>query len=294
MIHYAETELLTMAYLEKGATGSPVILFLHGWPDDATAWEAVMPKLEERGYRVIAPWLRGFGQTTFKEKQTARTGNAGIIAFDIIELMDSLNIPKFCIVGHDWGSNIGEALAIGWPERVIKIAFLSSPPRMGRIPVPNFKHAQLQWYHWFMATKKGASAVRKDPTGFARIMWENWAPKGWFTEDSFEKVSESWRNPDFVDVTLHSYRSRWGEADPDEKSNLLEEKIKATKNLDLPALYIQGGSDGVNPPYASENVHEKFSGPFNRIVLPGVGHFPSREAPEILTEYLAEFIQELQ
>jgi pimeloyl-ACP methyl ester carboxylesterase len=286
--------LLTIAYLENGETGSPVILFLHGWPDDATTWNEVMPKLEERGYRVIAPWLRGFGKTTFREQKTARTGNAGMIAFDVIELMDRLDIAQFCIVGQDWGSNIAEALAIGWPERVIKMALLSSPPRLGGTPVPDFKHAQLQWYHWFMATQKGAAAVHKDPIGFAHIMWENWSPKGWFTEDTFEKVSKSWRNPDFVNITLHSYRSRWGEAEPDEKSKLLEEKIKATKSLDLPVLYIQGECDGVNPLYSSEGVHEKFPGYFNHIVLPGIGHFPSREAPEKLAGHLAIFFQKQQ
>ncbi|WP_158799710.1 alpha/beta fold hydrolase [Pedobacter sp. L105] len=292
MIRYAETELLKMAYLERGAAGNPVILLLHGWPDDATTWNGVLPKLVEKGYRVLAPWLRGFGRTTFKDKSTAKTGNAGMIALDIIEFMDSLNIAQFAVVGHDWGANIGEALAIGWPEKIIKIALLSSPPRLGSIPVPNFKHGQLQWYHWFMATKRGAAAVRKDPIGFAHIMWENWAPKGWFTEQTFEKVSESWNNPDFVEVTLHSYRSRWGEAEPDERSKYLEERIKATKSLKLPALYVQGKLDGVNPPYASEFVHERFNGPFNRIVLPGIGHFPSREAPEILAEHLVVFFQE--
>lgn len=292
MIKYVETELRKMAYQEKGVAGSPVILLLHGWPDDATTWNKIMPKLEESGNRVIAPWLRGFGRTTFKDKKTARTGNAAMIALDLIEFLDNLGIAQFSVVGHDWGSNIGEALAIGWPERVIKIALLSSPPRLGSTPAPNFKHSQLQWYQWFMATKRGAAAVRRDPVGFAHIMWENWSPRGWFTEQTFEKVSESWNNPDFVDVTLHSYRSRWGEAEPDKKSALLEERIKVTASLNLPALYIQGKLDGVNPPYVSENVHEKFSGPFNRVVLPGTGHFPSREAPEIVAEHLVDFFQE--
>jgi pimeloyl-ACP methyl ester carboxylesterase len=251
-----------------------------------------MPKLEEKKYRVIAPWLRGFGETTFKDATTARTGNAAMIAIDMIELMNSLDIEQFYIIGHDWGSNIAESLAIGWPERVLKIALISSPPRLGGVSTPAFKHAQLLWYHWFMATKRGEAALRKDPIGFARLMWDNWAPKDWFTEETFKNVSESWKNPDFVDITLHSYRSRWGDAEPDEKSKLLEEKINETKYLDLPALYIQGGSDGVNPPYVSENVHEKFTGQFKRIVLAGVGHFPSREAPVMLAEYLVDFIQE--
>jgi pimeloyl-ACP methyl ester carboxylesterase len=292
MLKYQETESLITSFLDQGAKDNPVILLLHGWPDDATTWIEMMPVLESSGYRILAPWLRGFGNTRFKSDHISRTGNAGIIALDIIQLLDHLQIQQLFIVGHDWGANVGEAIAIGWPERVLKIAFISSPPGFGEIPVPQFKHAQLQWYHWFMATNVGAIEIRKNPISFARIMWENWAPVGWFTDETFENVSESWRNPDFVDVTLHSYRSRWGEAEPDEKSRFLEERIKSTHKLSLPALYIQGEKDGVNPPYVSENVYKKFSGYFKRIVMTGVGHFPSREAPEILGEHLIDFFSD--
>ena len=292
MIHYASTDLLKMAYHEQGAKDKPVVLLLHGWPDDATTWDAVMPQLMNAGYRVIAPYLRGFGDTAFKKERTPRTGNSGIHAFDIIELMDSLGIKKFSVVGHDWGANIAESLAVGWPKRTERMALLCTPPRLGGMPTPPFEHAQLEWYHWFQATKRGEEAVRANPIGFARIMWKNWSPQGWFREETFDRVSQSWKNPDFADVTLHSYRSRWEEAKPDLKSRKLEAKVKATETLSLPALFIQGEADGVNPPYVSEKVHEKFTGPFRRIVMPGVGHFPSREAPEQLNSYLLQFLQQ--
>ena len=290
MIYYAETPLLKIAYLKQGEDHKSAVLLLHGWPDDATTWSGVIPKLTDGGYLVIAPWLRGFGNTRFKAENTPRTGNFGIIAYDMIALMDSLNIEQFSVIGHDWGSKIAESLAVGWPGRVLKMALLSSPPRLGGTPMPTFKHAQLEWYHWFMATKVGEKAVRKDPLEFTHIMWENWAPKGWYSEKVFQETSESWKNPDFIDVTLHSYRSRWGEAEPDDYSKELEEKIKATKTLSLPVLYVQGEADGVNPPYASAHVHEKFTGPFNRILMPGVGHFPSREAPSELSRHLVDFL----
>jgi pimeloyl-ACP methyl ester carboxylesterase len=291
MINYADTSLLRIAYFEDGEKENPAILLIHGWPDDATTWDGVRPLLVKNGYRVIAPWLRGFGNTEFKEEVTERTGNAAMIAYDLIELMDTLGISQFCIAGQDWGSNIGEALAIGWPERIKKIAFLSSPPRLGSMQTTTFPHAQLQWYHWFMATKQGADSVYKNPIDFTRIMWENWSPKGWYSENTFKEVSKSWGNPDFVDITIHSYRSRWGEAEPDKKSKNLEDKILETKMLNLPALFIQGELDGVNPPYVSEHVHKKFQGEFNRIVLAGVGHFPSRETPELLAEILIDFFR---
>lgn len=290
MIYYARTQRLKTAYLEMGAPTRPAVLLLHGWPDDATTWDGVMPRLVAAGYRVIAPFLRGFGNTAFLSESTPRTGNSGILAMDAMELMDQLGIERFAVVGHDWGSNTAEALAVGWPGRVSRMALLSSPPRLGGTPTPPFRHAQLEWYHWFQATKRGAEAVRKDPIGFAHIMWENWSPRGWFDEAAFNKTAESWKNPDFVDVTLHSYRARWEEAGPDPDSLKLEQEIKATKTLSLPVLYVQGEADGVNPPYVSENVHEKFTGYFKRVLMPGVGHFPSREAPEALAAHLLEFL----
>jgi pimeloyl-ACP methyl ester carboxylesterase len=159
------------------------------------------------------------------------------------------------------------------------------------MPTPPFKHAQLQWYHWFQATKRGAAAVKANPIGFAQIMWENWSPAGWFTQEEFDRTALSWENADFADVTLHSYQARWDEAEPDPDSLELEQLVKSTKTLSLPVLYIQGDADGVNPPYVSEHVYEKYTSYFERVVLPGVGHFPTREAPEILAAYLLKFLR---
>jgi pimeloyl-ACP methyl ester carboxylesterase len=153
---------------------------------------------------------------------------------------------------------------------------------------PPFWHERRQWYHWFQATKRGARAVREDGKGFARIMWETWSPEGWFDDATFERVAASFDNPDWIDVTLHSYRSRWDEAEPDPKSKWLDDKVKTTKTLALPTIYFQGKLDGVNPPETSEKVSEKFTGPFERIVLPGVGHFPTREAPAIVAARLVK------
>lgn len=281
---------LAIAYLDDGPKDGPIILLLHGWPDDATTWNAVTPPLNAAGFRTIAPALRGCGETRFTSAVAPRTGNSGILAMDAIALMDGLSIERFSVVGHDWGSNIAEALAIGWPGRVDRLALLSSPPRLGGAPTPTFAQAQRQWYHWFQATKRGAEAIRKDPRGFAHVMWENWAPKDWFEETTFEEVAASFDNPDWVDVTLHSYRARWDEAEPDPRSVWLEQKIKSTRQLPHPTLYFQGERDGVNPPTVSEGIASKFAGPFERLLLPGVGHFPSREAPDAVSAKLLEFL----
>lgn len=282
----ARTRLLDVEVAVAGPENGPVILLLHGWPDDATTWDRVAPKLNATGFRTVTPTLRGFGGTRFLSAETARTGNTGVLAHDAIDLMDALGVERFDVAGHDWGSNMAEALAVGWPERVEKIAMISTPPRLGGMATPPFEQAQRQWYHWFQATERGAKAVEADPKGFAHIMWVNWAPKGWFEESTFEAVARSFDNPAFVPVTLHSYRARWDEAEPDPRSVELEAKVRATKQLSTPILYIQGEVDGVNPPHVSEKIDEKFSGPFERLVLPGVGHFPTREASDAVADAL--------
>jgi pimeloyl-ACP methyl ester carboxylesterase len=273
------TSLLEIAYRDDGPRDGNVVLLLHGWPDDSSTWDGIIPILNDAGLRTIAPTTRGFGETRFLSSETPRTGNTAMLVLDTIEMLDALGVAKFSVAGHDWGSNMAETLAVGWPDRVDRIAMLSTPPRLGGVPNSPFWHARLQWYHWLQATKRGAQAVRDDHKGFARIMWETWSPEGWFEDATFETVSASFDNPDWVDVTLHSYRARWDEAEPDPASKWLDDKVKATKTLSLPTIYILGELDGVNPPKTSEKIAAKFSGPFERIVLPGVGHFPMREAP---------------
>ncbi len=274
-----ETAVLDVACLDCGPRDAPVVLLLHGWPDDPSTWAKVWPKLNAAGLRTVTPYLRGFGETRFRSDATARTGNSGILAHDAVDLIDALGIEHFVVAGHDWGSNAAEAIAVGWPERVPRIAMLSTPSRLGGAPTPPFAQCQRQWYHWFQATRRGAQAVHDDPKGFSRMMWNNWSPPGWYDEATFDAVARSWENPDWADVTVHSYRARWDEADPDPRSAPLEATIRATARIATPTLYIGGAVDGVNPPEVAKSVPTKFSGPFEAILLDGVGHFPTREAP---------------
>lgn len=280
---------LHIAYDQHGPDNAPVVLLLHGWPDHSSTWDGVAPALAAAGRRVIVPTLRGFGETRFTSPDAPRTGDSSILAMDAIAMMDALGIARFAVTGHDWGSNIAEALAVGWPDRVERMALISTPPRLGGMPTPGFRQAARYWYHWFMATKRGADAVRADPHGFAHIMWENWAPAGWFDEATFNEVARAFDNPDWIDVTLHSYRARWENATPDPRSEWLATKIRATKTLSLPTLYIQGEADGVSPPNTQETIPPKFTGPFEFVWLPGVGHFPQREAPEKVAGLLVPF-----
>jgi pimeloyl-ACP methyl ester carboxylesterase len=150
------TSLLEIAYRDDGPRDAPVVLLLHGWPDDSSTWEAIIPSLNKAGLRTIAPTLRGFGKTRFLSPDTPRTGNAAMLVLDAVEMLDDLGVANFSVGGHDWGANMAGMLAAGWPDRVARIAMLASPPALGGLPSPDLRHARLQWYHWFQATKRGA------------------------------------------------------------------------------------------------------------------------------------------
>jgi pimeloyl-ACP methyl ester carboxylesterase/sugar lactone lactonase YvrE len=281
------TDAVDLQYDDTGPRDAPVVLLIHGWPDDATSWDEVAPRLNAAGIRTIVPMLRGFGGSQLRQG-APRTGNSAILAMDMIALMDGLTIDRFMVAGHDWGSNTAEALAVGWPDRVARMAMLCTPPRLGGMPTPPFEQTQRQWYHWFMATGRGAQAVRADRRGFAHRHWVNWSPPGWFDEATFARVAASFDNIAWVDVTLHSYRARWDEAAPDPSSVWLEDKVKEIATLSLPTIYIQGAVDGVNPPSAAKDVPAKFTGPFAFIQLSGVGHFAQREHPDAVARHLIQ------
>ena len=281
---------LDVAYAIAGPQSAPAVLLLHGWPDDASTWDRVAEKLTTATFRTVMPFLRGCGETRFRSITAPRTGDTGILAIDAIGLMDVLGIERFAVVGHDWGSSVAEALAVGWPDRIERIAMLSTSPRLGGLATPPFRQAELDWYQWFMATDRGAQAVRDDWRGFTHLLWSDWGPSGWFDGATFTRVAQSWDNPDWLDVTLHSYRSRWGVTAPDPRGAWLEAKVKATRTLPLPAIIVQGEADGVSPPNALGSVSDKFTGPFELVTLRGVGHFPQREAPEALATHLLPFL----
>ncbi len=307
-----QTERLSISFRDTGPRHSKAALLLHGWPDDCSTWDGVAEKLNWSGIRTIMPNLRGFGGTRFLSDDLERTGNSGVLAMDAIALMDGLGIEDFSVAGHDWGANIAEALAVGWPDRIEAIAMLSTSPQLDEVPI----HAENSaipparpewWSRWFHPRKHSAEQARnvrkdnarkdsksfaqamgKDRKGFALAMWQSWSPPGWFDEETFEQVARSFENPDWVDVTLHAYRARWGEAPPDAHSLWLEERVKETRSLSLPALIFQGAKDGVVRPDGARMIAEKFDGPFEYVVLPEVGHFPTREAPDMVGELLIE------
>jgi len=291
MPQFATTPTLRIAYETGGPAAGPAVFLLHGWPDDARTYDKVAPVLQQNGFRTIVPWLRGFGPTAFLSKETMRSGEMVAMTQDVIDLADVLGIGKFAVVGHDWGARIAYALAAAFPDRVTKIAAMSVGWQPGDLATPGLEQTRKYWYQWFMATERGAETVQGDGKAFARIMWETWAPQGWFKDAEFEATAKSFENPDWADITVHSYRVRWGEADKDPRYAALDKRTKAARTITVPTLMIQGGADGVTLASSTDGKNKYFTGGYARHVLDGVGHFPTREAPDAVNKLLVEFLR---
>jgi pimeloyl-ACP methyl ester carboxylesterase len=284
-MRFIQTDLLRIS-LEAGGSpnGCPVFL-LHGWPDAPQAWLNVASALQQSGYHTIAPSLRGSHPTEFLSADTPRFAGAVAMAQDVIDLANLLGIERFAVVGHDWGARVAYTLATLFPERISAIAALALAyqPR-GEFHLGTLAQSKQFWYQFFQCTDAGAEAVRRDPIGFARFQWETWSPEGWFKEKDFHAVSSSFSNPDWAEITLNAYRSRYLSSEVvDHRYDGLQQRLQNTAQIKTPTFMIQGASDSCDLPSASEGQEKHFLNGYTRIVLSGVGHFPHREAPKDVT-----------
>jgi len=210
---------------------------------------------------------------------------AGVaLAQDTVDLADALGLENFAVVGHDWGAREAYILAALFPERVMAIAALALAyqPR-GIFSIPSFDQSRRFWYQWFMCTDGGAEAVRKDPISFARLQWETWSPSGWFETAEFARTAESFRKPDWTAITLNAYRARWRQDETgDLRYDALQKQLGEVEYLRTPTLMIQGLADYCDSASESEGLEGFFTAGYRRVVLANVGHFPHREAPELV------------
>lgn len=289
----ADTNLLHVGYEEWNAEGTHTIVLLHGWPDSTRTWHGVAPRLAEAGYRVIAPALRGFAQTRFIRDDTPRSGQLSALGRDLVELLGSLRLQRPTLVGHDWGARAA-ANACGLQPGVAAHLVLLSVGYGTNDPAQKISLTQARnyWYHWYLATDRGAGALRDDRLAFTRLLWDTWSPAGWYDEAEFAATAEAFAGDDWVDVTLHSYRSRWGYADGDPRYGDDERALRAAPVLDVPTLVLHGAADTCNHPDTSSGKERFFAGRYARHLLEGVGHFPQREVPDAVAERVLEFIAE--
>jgi pimeloyl-ACP methyl ester carboxylesterase len=275
--------VLNVGYAEAGpADGTPVIL-LHGWPYDIYTYVDVAPLLAEAGYRVIVPYLRGYGATGFLSDNTPRNGQQSAIASDIIALMDALRIEKAVVAGCDWGARTANILAALWPERckamVSVSGYLIGSQEANKMPLP--PKAELQWwYQYYFATGRGRAGYEKYRRDFAKLIWELASPKWNFDDATFNRSAAAFDNPDHVAITIHNYRWRLGLAEGEAKYDALEKRLTEFPVIGVPTITLEGDANGAPHPDPSAYAR-KFSGRYeHRLISGGIGHNLPQEAPQ--------------
>lgn len=287
-----DTSLLRVAYEDWNPAAARTVVLLHGWPDSPRCWAGVAPILAQAGWRVLAPALRGFSPTRFLDQETPRTGQLAALGRDLLEFIDALGLQRPALVGHDWGARAAANACGLRPGVASHLAMLSVGYGTNSPAQPlSLSQARNYWYHWYMATPRGERTVRDDRRAFARTMWDTWSPPGWYSEEEFLATAQAFENPDWPDITLHSYRHRWGHAAGDPSYDADETTLNPAPVLEVPTLVLHGGADTVNHPATSAGKERFFSGPYERQVLDGVGHFPQREAAERVAAALLHFLQ---
>ena len=274
--------ILNVAYAEAGPADGPAVLLLHGWPYDIYSFVDVAPLLAARGYRVIVPYLRGYGPTRFHSGDAVRSGQPLAVARDTIELMDALKIPRAVLAGFDWGARTANIVSALWPERckaqVSVSGYLIGGQKAGKQPLP--PSAELQWwYQFYFATERGRAGYEKYRHDFTKLIWQLASPKWNFDDATFDRSAAAFDNPDHVAIVIHNYRWRLGLADGESKYDEDQKKIDVAPVIGVPTITMEGDANGA--PHAEPRTYaEKFSGKYeHRNVTGGVGHNLPQEAP---------------
>jgi pimeloyl-ACP methyl ester carboxylesterase len=290
-IKQVEAGLLNVGYAEVGPAGGKPVILLHGWPYDIHSFVDVAPILAAVGYRVIVPYVRGYGTTRFLSADTLRNGQQGAVATDAIALMDALKIPKAIVAGFDWGARTADIVAAAWPERckalVSVSGYLIGSQSAGGTPLP--PRAELQWwYQYYFATERGRLGYQKNTREFNKLIWQLASPKWNFADETYDRSAAAFDNPDHVDVVIHNYRWRLGLAEGELQYQDLETKLAQGPNISIPAITLEGDANGA--PHADPGAYaKKFTGKYaHRTIEGGVGHNLPQEAPQAFADAIIE------
>ena len=275
--------LLNVAYAEVGPADGPPVILLHGWPYDIYSFVEVAPVLAAKGYRTIAPYLRGYGPTRFLSANTMRNGQPAALARDAIALMDALKIERAVLAGFDWGARTADIVAALWPERVKGLVavsgYLIGSQAAGKVPLA--PEAELQWwYQFYFATERGRSGYDKNRRDFARLIWKLASPKWAFDDATFARSAAAFDNPDHVAIVIHNYRWRLGHADGEPQYDEIERRLAAAPSIGVPTITMEGDANGAPHPQP-EAYRAKFTGKYeHRTITGGIGHNLPQEAPQ--------------
>ncbi len=282
---------LNVGYAEAGPADGPAVILLHGWPYDIHSFVDVAPLLASAGYRVIIPYLRGYGTTRFLSSETFRNGQPSALAVDIVALMDALKIEKPILAGFDWGARTADIIAALWPERckalVSVSGYLIGSQEAGKMPLP--PKAELEWwYQFYFATERGRAGYDKYRREFSKLIWQLASPKWDFDDATFDRSAAAFDNPDHVDIVIHNYRWRLGLAEGEPKYDDLEKRLATGPVITAPTITLESDANGAPHPDPSSYA-KKFSGRYeHRLIKGGVGHNLPQEAPKAFAEAVVD------
>lgn len=280
-IQRTTTPTLEIAYETAGnPAGTPVIL-LHGFPYDVRAFDAAAPLVAADGAFVLAPYLRGFGDTRFRSAETLRSGQQAALAQDLLDFMDALDVEKAILAGYDWGGRAACIVAALHPERVVGLVSVDG------YNVQNLAHAgeptapdweRTYWYQYYFHSDRGRRGLERNREELCALLWRTWSPTWEGAAAAFPVSAPSLHNPDFVDVVIHSYRHRFGLVAGDPQYQLLEDRIALEPPISVPTVVLESGADGVGGPGADGD-REYFTGSYEHRLLENIGHNVPQEAP---------------
>jgi pimeloyl-ACP methyl ester carboxylesterase len=287
LVKQIDAGLLNVGYAEAGPANGTAVILLHGWPYDIYSFVDVAPLLASAGYRVIVPYLRGYGSTRFLSSDTCRNGQQSVVALDMIALMDALKIEKAVIGGFDWGARTADILAVLFPERCKAIVsvggYLIGSPAANKEPLP--PQAELAWwYQFYFATERGKLGYSKNTLAFNKLIWQTASPQWHFDDATYGRTAASFSNPDHVAIAIHNYRWRLGLAEGEKKYDDLEARLSESPVITVPAITLDGDANGA-PHAPAAAYRNKFSGKYDaRLVTGGVGHNLPQEAPQAFAQ----------
>ena len=288
------TSVLDVAYEESGAADGAPVFLMHGWPYDPRCYDAVIGPLAAAGARVIVPYLRGFGPTRFLSETTPRSGQQAALGNDLRELMDALRIDRAVLAGYDWGGRAACIVAALWPERVnglVTVNAYNIQDIPGSAKPQSAEQERRFWYQWYFQTERGRAGLASNRVALCRLLWELWSPHWEFDTPTFERSAASFENPDFVSVTIQSYRHRYGNAAGDPTLEDIERRLAQQPKITVPAIALQGDADGVLPSEVSKRHTGFFTGPYQRRLLPRIGHNPPQEDPKSFADAVLELMR---
>ncbi len=294
MFHTLHTATLEIGYEESGPDDGPPVVLLHGWPSDPRDWDGVAPGLVEDGCRVLVPWLRGYGPTRFLHPEAPRSGQQAALGADLRDFLDVLGIEDAFLAGYDWGGRAACVVAALWPERARGLVSIGGYniqhiATAGLPATPAQEHRM--WYQWYFQTERGHAGLDANRGDLARLLRRLWSPNWDFDEATFAATAASFDNPDFVAVTIQSYRHRNGNAPGDPALEPIEQRLAAQPSITVPTIVLHGAADGVSPVEQSAGHAPRFTDRYDRRVVPVAGHFLSRETPDAVVQALRDLIE---